>query len=140
MALQDKWIGGVLIAHAVLGAAWACSIASQHGFPQIFLISNLALATIGVVSGFGYFVGRYWAALLGILFYAIQVIHVLAPNLHFSFTLGINLVIALGWFKSGQIGINLFALAMLIWLSIRLGKAKALLTPINGMPETNSSK
>jgi len=120
MALQDKVIGGVLVAHGVLGAAWTYSTASQFGFPEIFVVPNLVLAAIGFVSGIGCFTGRRWAALLGVLFLAVQLLHVLTPTFHFSFTLGFNFVVSAGWFGWGKIGVNLFALAMLIWLLTRL--------------------
>jgi hypothetical protein len=120
MASQDKVIGGVLVAHGLLGIAWTYSTASKFGFPEMFLISNLALAAIGIASGVGCFVGRRWAALLGIFFLAVQLFHVLTPTFHFSFTLGLDLVISAGWYNWGQFGINLFALAMLVWLGARL--------------------
>lgn len=120
MALQDKIVGGVLVVHGLLGAAWTYSTASKFGFPEIFLMPNLVLVASGLVSGVGCFAGRRWAALLGILFLSVQLIHVLTPTFRFSFTLGLNLVISAGWFGWGQVGVNIFALAMLIWLSTRL--------------------
>jgi hypothetical protein len=120
MATQDKVIAGILVAHGLLGAAWTYSAASQLGFPALFLISNLALVAIGITAGICCFKGFRWAALLGMLFFAIQLLHVATPSFRFSFTLGLNFIISFGWFGSGQIGINLFALAMLLWVSFRV--------------------
>ena len=120
MATQDKVIAGILLAHGLFGAAWTYFVASQLGFPAIFMISNLVLVAIGIAAGIGRFKGFYWAALLGMLFFAIQLLHIATPSFRFSFTLGLNFIISFGWFGSGQIGINLFALAMLLWVSFRV--------------------
>ena len=121
MAKQDKVIAGILVAHGLLGAAWTYMAASQLGFPALFLISNLTLVAIGITAGIGCFKNFRWAALLGMLFFAIQLLHIATPSFGFSFTLGLNFIISFGWFGTGQIGINLFALAMLLWVGFRVG-------------------
>jgi hypothetical protein len=115
MIMQDKIIAGVMLVHASLGILWAFWVASQIGFPIGFLAANLALAAIGMAAGIGWFGRRRWAVYLGIAFFLAQLIHVLTPAFQWSFTLGFNLNISLGWLSNGELGFNLFALAMLLW-------------------------
>jgi len=119
MTIQDKIIASILLLHSSLGVLWTFWVASQIGFPPAFLTANLSLAAIGIASGIGWFMRRRWAAYLCIAFFLIQLVHVHTPTLQWSFTLGFNLNIALGWISSGEFGVNLFALVMLLWSSAR---------------------
>lgn len=119
MAVQDKIIAGILLTHSTLGILWTYWIGSQIGFPAMFLATNLVLAAIGITAGIGWLKRLSWAAYLGILFYLVQLVHVLTSTFQWSFSLGFNLNIALGWLSSGELGINLFALVMLVWVSAR---------------------
>jgi hypothetical protein len=119
MAVQDKIIAGILLVHGTLGIVWTFWIASQVGFPVAFLAANLTLAAIGITAGIGWLKLRRWAAYLAILFFLAQLVHVLTQTFQWSFTLGFNLNIALGWLTTGELGINLFALVMLVWASSR---------------------
>ena len=120
MATQDRVIAGVLTIHSLLGAVWTYFVAAQLGFPSFFLTTNFALVAIGLAAGIGCFKKLRWAALLGLLFFAVQLLNIITPSFRLSFSLGLNVTISLGWFGSGQVGINLFALAMLIWISFRV--------------------
>jgi len=120
MTRQDKFIGGITIAHAVFGTVWVVWVASQLGFPSAFLGLNLGLALAGAVAGVGWLRGIRWASLLLFLFYATQLVHIATPEFQLSFTLGFNLNIAVGWFApSTELAFNLFAFAMLLWASLR---------------------
>ena len=119
MAIQDKIIAGILLAHSTLGILWTYWIGSQIGFPAMFIATNLVLAAIGITAGIGWLKRHRWAVYLGILFFLVQLVHVLTPTFQWSFSLGFNLNIALGWLSSGELGINLFALVMLVWVSAR---------------------
>ena len=119
MAIQDKIIAGILLAHSALGILWTFWVGSQVGFAAMFIAANLALAAIGLAAGVAWLKRRRWAAYLGTLFFFIQIAHVLTPTFQWSFTLGFNLNVALGWLSSGELGINLFALVMLVWVSAR---------------------
>jgi hypothetical protein len=119
MAAQDKVIGGIVVAHSLLGISWIWAMTAQHGFAASFVVSNIVLALFGLVAGIAYIRRVHWAALLVMLFLAVQLVHVFTPGFHFSFTLGFHLVISGGWFGKGQVGINLFALALLAWVIIR---------------------
>ena len=121
MARQDKIIAGILLVHGLLGAVWTYSVAAQLDSPAAFLVPQLALVAIGITASIGCSKGFQWAALLGMLFFAIQLLHIATPSLRLSFTLGLNFILSFGWLGSGQVGINLFALAMLAWLSLRAG-------------------
>lgn len=127
MAKQDKIVAGILATHGSLGIVWTVWMASTHGNPPVFLLSNLALAGAGIAAGLGCLKGKRWAAYLGLGFWAIQLFHVLTPEFQFSFTLGLNVVVSAGWYKSGELGINLFALVMLIWLACRMGSPNSAL-------------
>ncbi|MGO4223653.1 hypothetical protein AB4Y64_17600 [Lysobacter sp. TAF61] len=119
MTKQDKILAGILLAHGSLGVLWIVWVASQIVVPAAFLATNLALAGIGIAAGIGWFKQRRWAAYLGIGFYLVQLVHVLTPTFQWSFTLGFNLNISLGWLSEGELGINLVALVMLLWSSSR---------------------
>ncbi len=119
MAMQDKIIAGIMLVHGSLGILWTFWVSSQIGFPPVFLAANLVLAAIGIAAGIGWFKQRRWAVYLGIVFFLVQLVHVLTPTFQWSFTLGFNLNIALGWLSSGELGLNLFALVMLLWSSAR---------------------
>lgn len=129
MAIQDKSIAGILLAHSALGILWTLWITFQHGFPAEFLAANLILAATGIAAGIGWLKRRRWAAYFGILFFLVQLVHVLTPAFQWSFTLGFNLNIALGWFSTGELGINLFALVMLVWVSVRAFSPKNSFAP-----------
>lgn len=119
MAKQDKILAGIILTHAVLGTTWTLWIASQTGYPTVFMISNLILAAIGGLAGIGWIREWHLAAYSALVFYLVQFVHIITPRFQWSFTLGFNLNISLGWFEQGQLGFNLFALVMLIWATAR---------------------
>ena len=119
MTKQDKAIAGITLAHGILGILWVFWVASQIGYPTVFISVNLVLAIAGIVAGIGWFKRKLWAAYLVLAFYLVQLVHVLTPTFQWSFTLGFNLNIGLGWIDSGQLALNLFALVMLIWTTSR---------------------
>ncbi|PCE22197.1 hypothetical protein BWP39_21215 [Paraburkholderia acidicola] len=131
MAKKDKIMAGILTVHGVSGVVWTLSVASTTPhlplFFQIplFVPSNLALAAAGITAGFGCFKKRRWAASLGLCYWAIQVLHfeIPTPHIYFSFALGFAITLSQRLSDSGWIGVNVFALAMLIWLAIRIGTA-----------------
>ena len=116
---QDKAIAGITLSHGTLGILWIFWVASQIGYPVVFIAVNLVLAVAGIAAGLGWFYRKLWAAYLAIAFYFVQLVHVLTPSFQWSFTLGFNFNIGLGWIDSGQLALNLFTLAMLIWASSR---------------------
>ncbi|CAH2708129.1 hypothetical protein NCPPB1935_10205 [Xanthomonas campestris pv. nigromaculans] len=119
MAMQDKIIAGIMLVHGSLGILWTFWVASQIGFPAAFIAANLALAAIGIAAGIGWLKRRRWAAYVAIAFFLVQLVHVLTSTFQWSFTLGFNLNVSLGWLSRGELGLNLFALVMLLWSSAR---------------------
>jgi hypothetical protein len=117
---QEKAIGGITLAHGALGILWMFWATSQIGSPVVFIAPNLTLAFAGIAAGVGWFHRKSWAAYLVIAFYCVQLVHVFTPVFQWSFTLGIHVNISLGWDEFGDLGLNLFALAMLIWTSSRV--------------------
>lgn len=120
MAMTDKIISGLLLTHGLFGGVWTTHVASSNGYPLFFLTSNIALALAGVIAGVGGLQGKRWAAFTGLIFWGIQLVHIISPALTFSFTLGLNVIVSAGWFGSGQVGLNIFALVMALWLASRL--------------------
>lgn len=119
MKTQDKIIAFLLIAHGVVGIVWTCLIAWQWGHPPLFVGSNLLLAGIGIAAGIGWMRQRKYAAYVATLFYLVQLVHIATPEFSWSYTLGIHVVITAGWYDEGAIGVNLYALAMWVWVSAR---------------------
>jgi len=119
MATQDKIIAGAMLIHGSFGTLWTLWAACQTGFPPMFVAANLALAAVGVAAGIGWFMQRRWSIYLGIAFFLTQLVHIFTPTFQWSFTLGFNLTISLGWINTGEFGLNLFALAMLLWVRAR---------------------
>ena len=135
IAIQDKIIAGIVTAHGGLGVLWTLYIGSTLGFPPVFTASNLALALVGICAGVGLFLGRLWAVLLGALFLLVQLFHFMSPESSFTFTLGLNTIVSAGW-GNVVIGINIYALALLVWLAVRALSAQqgAQAGPASGGP------
>jgi hypothetical protein len=119
MSKQDKAIGYIILVHCVLGSLWTLWFASHIGYPVVFLASNLCLVALGVAAGIAMLRRHQWAIRLSVMFYLLQLVHVFSTVLQWSFTLGASFIISAGWFDNGQVGVNLFALGMLFWLSAR---------------------
>ncbi|MEO7325437.1 MAG: hypothetical protein ABIW82_11475 [Dokdonella sp.] len=119
MDTQDKIIASILLIHSSFGILWTCWVAANMGFPVVFIGTNLLLAATGIVAGLGLFKNWLWASFFGIVFFLVQLIHVFTPTFQWSFTLGFGINIMLGWLGAGALGVNLFALLMLGWLSAR---------------------
>ncbi|GAB3032799.1 hypothetical protein GCM10027285_14490 [Oleiagrimonas citrea] len=139
MAAQDKVIASILVLHSMLGAVWTYWMASRFGFPVLFLIFNIALVLVGLAAGIGWFRERRWAAWLGSLFFAMQLIHIATTNFHFSFTLGFSMIVAMGWFGVARVGINLFALVMLFWLGVRVAVSGSPFKRSSALPDASGS-
>jgi len=120
MATQDKIVAGAMLFHGSFGILWTFWAARQIGFPPVFVAANLVLAAVGIAAGIGWFMQRRWSVHLGIAFFLAQLVHILTPAIQWSFTLGFNLTVSFGWINSGEFGLNLFALAMLLWLRARV--------------------
>ena len=125
MVAQDRLIAGVLAFHGTTGIAWTLWTASKIGYPPLFIVINLMLAIIGIVASIGCFRGNNRAAPLGQLFWGAQLIHFASSSFNFSFTLGLNLDISFGWINFGQVGVNIFALLMMIWLARRMNNPES---------------
>lgn len=118
-SLQDKFIASILLAHGIFGIAWTFWVASQIGYPVLFLAQTLTLVVISVAAATGWFRHRRWGVWLALVFYIAQLVHVVTPTYQWSLTLGLHLMLSFGWLSEGQIGINLLALGMLLWLCMR---------------------
>lgn len=111
---QDKVIASIQTAHSLIGLAWVYSSYVNISSTTTFLCTNIALVALGIISAVGSLQRQSWGIYGGLLFFAIQLFHVVSPLLQFSFTLGFNLIVSAG-FGSAQIGLNVFALTMFVW-------------------------
>jgi hypothetical protein len=123
MFRHEKVIGSLLIVHALHGVWWVYEAHARVASPALFATLNVILAAIGLSAGIGYFKAYASARVLGQLFYGVQVPQLLLGPFIWSFTLGLQLVFSFGWINFGQIGVNILALAMLIWISSHSGVA-----------------
>lgn len=119
MPRQDRILVTLLILHGLFGVAWIWWVGRQSGFFPLFVIPAGVLALIGVTGGVGLFRRRRWGWWLGVLFYLIQVVDVWTAGFRWVFTLGLSLDVELGWIGDGGFGVDLLALAMLVWLAAR---------------------
>jgi len=132
MAKSDKIVSGILLGHGLLGCVWVAQMAPQYGHSPTFLVPNLGLALVGIVAGIGCLLSKRWAAYMGLVFWGIQIIHVLTPTFQFSFALGLNTVLSAGWYGFGQIGLNVVALALFCWLAARIKASDSSFRPTSG--------
>ncbi len=119
MARQDRIVAGITLAHALLGIPWTFWVRSQSGGADTALVYDMVLAAAGIAAGVGWFRGRYWAGFLAFAYYLVQLVRVATPGFEWSFMLGFNLSVPVSWATGHQLGLNLFALAMLLWASRR---------------------
>lgn len=132
MAKSDKIVSGILLGHGLLGCVWVAQMASRYGYSLVFLVPNLALALMGIIAGIGCLLSKRWAAYTGLVFWGIQIVHVLTPTFQFSFALGLNAVLSAGWYGLGQIGLNVFALVLFCWLAARIKSFRSSFSPASG--------
>ncbi|MBE1159533.1 hypothetical protein [Dyella acidiphila] len=117
MLRQQKLIGSALIVHAVYGVGWICESFERAASPALFVALNVLLAVLGLSAGIGYLKQADWARSLAQLFYFVQIPQLAIGFVAWSFTLGLQMVFSVGWIDFGQIGVNVVALAMLIWIT-----------------------
>jgi hypothetical protein len=117
---QDKAVGIILLAQSALGTLAILWLALQAGVPVLFLTIMLTLAVIGLAAGVGWLMQKRWGAYMAILFFVPQLVNVVTPYFRWSITIGLNFFISLGWFDTLELGINLYALAMLVWICMRV--------------------
>lgn len=81
---QDKLIAAMVLLHSSLGLVWVCLVAAQLGLSGWFLPTNLALAAAGLMAGVGVYRRQPWGIWLAFVFAAMQLAHLLSPDLQFS--------------------------------------------------------
>lgn len=118
MARQDRIVAGITLAHALLGIPWAFWLAWRSAATDP-LVYDVVLAAAGIAAGAGWFRGRPWAGFLAFAYYLVQLVRVATPGFEWSFMLGFNLSVGLDRLTGHQVALNLFALVMLVWASVR---------------------
>jgi hypothetical protein len=120
LARQDKLIAWFLLVQAVAGTATAIW-AGVNGAPAtawlVLSVASIAAAVAGILS----LQGRPWGRGLGALVFLIQIPSFHTPWFFYAVWLGIHLNISFGWKGTGEVGINLLALAMFLWALFRSG-------------------
>ena len=119
MTRQDRIVAGITLAHASLGMAWTFWLALRTGGTDTRFLYDVVLASGGIAAGAGWFRGRYWAGFVAFAYYLVQLVRMATPGYEWPFMLGFNVSVGLGWAAGHQLAINLFALTMLIWASLR---------------------
>lgn len=109
---QAKAIGWLSIAHYCVGFALPAWLAVLQSSASALLL--LALPALGLASAAGWLRGRRWACYLLPLTYLPQIVRVVTPDFNLWFDSGFKLFVGLN-FGFGTLGVNLFALAMLLW-------------------------
>ena len=118
MERQDRIVAGITLAHALAAIPWTFWVAWKLGTTDT-LVYDMVLASGGIAAGVGWFRGRYWAGFVAFAYYLVQLVRVATPGFEWSFMLGFNLSVGLGWAPERQLALNLFALAMLVWAAVR---------------------
>lgn len=118
MSRQDKVIAWILIlegAMALATLAYAWYVSPSIG--TLLLLGPLSLMSIG--AGIGILRRRRWAYILGMIVLLVQVPAVQTPWFYYFLWLGLQFKIYVGTIGAWQVGINLLALAILVWLGYR---------------------
>lgn len=119
MAKQDKIIAFFLIFQAVVGAATFAWLAGRTQLPVSTWALFTPLIAAALVAGIGSLRRHRWAALLGLIVFAVQTPIIATPYMSFYAWLGVHLDVAATWQGQARLGVNLVGLGMLIWASIR---------------------
>ncbi|MBW3550364.1 MAG: hypothetical protein KY442_05920 [Proteobacteria bacterium] len=115
MIKQDKFIAGFLIFQAIAGTAVAVWLAVTAG-PSLGVLLALGPASLAaLIAGLGSLRGLGWARTLGIVVFSIQIPSFQTPWFFYAVWLGGHLNITVEWTNTGELGINLLALGMLLW-------------------------
>lgn len=119
MSGQDRAIAAILVLHAASGVALSVLGTMAGEREAARLLPDLLLAGMGIAAAVGWGRQRRWALVLALAFYFVQLVHVLNPAIQWSWLLGFNLTVASRGADGSEIGLNLFALGMLGWISVR---------------------
>lgn len=119
MTKQDKFIAVFLIFQGLAGIATTLWLAALGGLSTGVLLVLAPAIVAALIAGVGSFRNLSWARALGIAVFAAQVPSFQTPWFFYSVWLGVHLNITLGWIDAGKVGVNLLALAMLIWALLR---------------------
>lgn len=79
----------------------------------------IPLILAALAASVGSFLRHRWAALLGLIVFAIQVPIIATKTVTFYAWLAVHLDIAMTWQGQAKLGVNLVALGMLVWASVR---------------------
>ena len=119
LAVQDRLISYFLIFQAIGGGATLAWLATRTQIPVGAWMIFGSLIIAALVAGVWSLRRRRWAALLGLIVFAVQIPIVITKTVTFYAWLAVHIDIAMTWQQQAKFGINLVALVMLIWACIR---------------------
>ena len=118
MSKQDKTIAWILILQGSMALVTLAYTLLVSPSPSTFVwLAPLSVLSIG--AGTGMLRSKRWAYILGIVVILFQIPAIKTPWFSYFLWLGFQLKIYIGSLGSWQIGINLFALAVLVWIAYR---------------------
>lgn len=123
MQKQDKGIAYFLIFQAVVGGLVFAHLAVNTSIPLGVWVVFAPLIAAALAAGIGSLARKRWAAILGAAVFAAQAPIFASHYFSYSAWLGIHLDFAFNWNDQAKIGVNVFALVMLIWSGFRLNAA-----------------
>ncbi len=119
MAKQDKMITCFLLFQGIVGGATFAWLALRTELSVSAWIIFIAQILAALAAGIGSLRQRRWAALLGLVVFAIQVPIIATQTATFYAWLAVHLDVAMTWQGQAKLGSNLVALGMLLWASVR---------------------
>ena len=139
---QDKIIAALLVSLSVVGAAADIFQGIEHGFATMRILTSTILIGIGLAGAYGSIKGRRSGALLGNLFFLVQIPQFESPDFVLDLSLEPMFVVSAVSANSGLLGVNLIAAATFLWSSIRMassGSPFREVLPRPAVPKADSS-
>lgn len=119
MAKQDKIIAWFLVFQAVAGAAVFAWLATHKSVSIAAWATFVPLIVAAFVAGAGSLQEFRWAALLGLVVFAVQTPIIVTTSFMFYVWLGVHFDLAAVWQGHAKLGVNMVGLGMLIWAAFR---------------------
>jgi hypothetical protein len=95
--LLRKIVAGLLLINGCLGALMTSLLLSRSSLVTPLTIAlSLLLPVVGIVSGICCFSGKRWPAILGLIFYAVQIVRYHSNGVNFDFRSGLEMIIRPG--------------------------------------------
>jgi hypothetical protein len=134
LSMREKAVAWIAIASYSIGGAISSWLLVASSFSPAALLV-FALSALGLISAISWLRLHLWPLYVLPLLYLPQVVRVVSPDFNFFLSSGFHLYAAIN-FDFGTIGINLFALFMLVWSGLT---AAGRLDRLDSTPSTNGA-